>query len=154
MQIEFFNITTYQGISCDAEHFYAKHENASYFEEMLWSTDRLQELKGSTGNDFRYIPSKEEAEQIAKKDYPDRDRTLTPEQREEYRETTVGDLLEYGTARFPSILRIIQEARSRYPDAVLYFTLFGSRKEFVKWCSADKSRFEKIVKLLTPDKKS
>ena len=153
MQIEFFDITSFRGISSNAEHFYAKHLDGSYMEEMLWSTDRLEQLRGGTGEDFRYIPARDEAEAMARKDYPASDQTLDGKNRTIFRETAIRDLLEKGTGRFPTIMRIIEEARRRYPDAVLHFTLFGSRKEFIKWCTADKSRFAKAVKLLSPERK-
>jgi hypothetical protein len=156
MQIEFFNITSYCGISSNAEHFYVKHLDAKYLEETLQftMTDRLEELAGETGEELRYIPTKEEAESIARKDYPDYDRTLTPEKRETFREITIGDLLETGTTRFPSVMRIIREVRRQFPDAVLYFMAHGSRKDFKKWCMAQTRDQEELEELLCPDRKT
>ena len=156
MQIEFFNITSYCGISSNAEHFYVKHLDAKYLEETLQftMTDRLEELAGETGEELRYIPTKEEAESIARKDYPDYDRTLTPEKRETFREITIGDLLETGTTRFPSVMRIIREVRRQFPDAVLYFMVYGSRKDFIKWRIAQKDNQKELDELLCPSKKA
>ncbi len=151
MEIQFINITSFRGISVGAVHYYAKVLDTRYFDELLMGTDKLENLCGRSGEEMRYTPTKEEAKAMAVADYPDTDLTLTPEKMELFREIAEGDYLEYGTTRFPSILRIAQEARKRFPNAVLYFMLYGSRKDFQAYLKimmdkGDKELFKLLVK--------
>lgn len=150
MEIQLINITSYIGISAEAEHFYAKVANPGrHLAETLSfenSGADLEHICGYHCNEaLRYFPTKEEAEAYAKKDYPDYDRTMDDETRKRCREVAIGDLLEYGTIRFPSLLSVIKTAREKWPSAYLYFTLEGCRKSFLKMI------FEKDMTHIKPE---
>ena len=152
MEIQFIDISSFRGISYGAEHYYAKLLDTKDFEALLMGADKLENLCGSTGEEMKFIPTEEEARAMAAGDYPNTDLSLTPEKREAFREIAEGDYLEYGTRRFPSILRIVQETRKRFPNAVLYFMIYGSRKDFLTYLKKclDKGDNE-ILKLLVRD---
>ena len=151
MDIQFINITSFIGISANAVHYYAKLLDTKYLEEYLMDTNEMDNLCDGTGEEMRYTPTEDEARAMAAADYPDMDLTLTPEKRKAFREIAEGDYLEYGTTRFPSILRIIQETRKRFPDSALFFTLYGSRKSFMKAISKDiKDPESGMLRLLVP----
>ena len=136
MNITFIDITTFQDISSEAEHFYAKVARPGYAANMVafdvgTSFDTC--ARDYSGIDLRYFPSEEEAKKYAKKDHPDYlKRTIGKEELERRRRWCVEDLIEDGTIRFPSVNDIIKTARNKYPDSLLYFTFHGSHKEFLK----------------------
>ncbi len=136
MEIQLINIETYIGISSEAEHFYAKVVKQEDIEEVIAfenSSARLESLCDyRSAEELLYYPSKEEAEIYAKKDFPDHDRTMNDEERRRRRAVETGDLLEYGTVRFPSILSVVKTAREKWPEACLYFTFRGRRDAFLK----------------------
>lgn len=134
MEIQLINIETYMGISSEAEHFYAKAVRQEDIEEVIaFENARLESLCDyRSAEELRYYPSKEEAETYAKKDFPDHDRTMDDEERRRRRAVETGDLLEYGTVRFPSILSVVKTAREKWPAACLYFTFRGRRDAFLK----------------------
>ncbi len=71
MQIEFIDITSFRGLSSEAEHFYASIGVPSWTQEMLL-TDR--DCRPNAGVSFinteklRYFPSTEEARAMWEKD--------------------------------------------------------------------------------------
>lgn len=136
MEIQLINIETYMGMSSNAEHFYAKVVKQEDIEDVIAfenASARLESLCDyRSTEELRYFPTKEEAEIYAKKDFPDYDRTMNDEERWRRRVVEVGDLLEYGTIRFPSVLSIVKTARERWPAACLYFTFRGRRDAFQK----------------------
>lgn len=136
MEIQLINIETYIGISSEAKHFYAKVVKQEDIEEVIAfenASARLESLCDyRSAEELRYYPSKEEAEIYAKKDFPDHDRTMNDEERRRRRAVETGDLLEYGTIRFPSILSVVKTAREKWPEACLYFTFQGRRERFLK----------------------
>lgn len=136
MEIQLINIETYMGISSEAEHFYAKAVRQEDIEEVIAfenASARLESLCDyRSAEELRYYPSKEEAENYARKDFPDHDRTMDDEERRRRRAVETGDLLEYGTIRFPSILSVVKTAREKWPAACLYFTFRGRRDAFLK----------------------
>lgn len=131
MEIQLINISEFCGIG--AEHLYAKYVDREKVEMELACMDMgLEDLCHLASESLRYFPSREEAEAYAKKDYPERDATMTPEEKRRMREWAVEDILEDGTIRFPSLLAVVKTARERWPEANLYFTYEGSRRDFLK----------------------
>lgn len=129
MQIEFINITTYKGISSDAEHFYASVGKPDMVQEFLL-TDPVSKPESGVffGSEdlLRHFPSPEEAEAMWQKDHG-HDRVT-----DKWHDEQVQSIVKDGTIRFPSILTIVRAARGRFPDAKLCFCFRGSRKEFVR----------------------
>lgn len=131
MDIEYINITTYKGISSDADHFYAKIGSVGYLQENLISDLACKPESGivfSILNELRYFPSKKEAEVLWMKDYGWDEKNNNKIHHDFY----IQDIVEKGTIRFPSVLSIVQTARKRYPDSVLCFLFQGSRKAFIE----------------------
>ena len=142
MKIKFIDITTYRGISSEAEHFYAKIARPGYAADMVafdFGTTFDTCCRDYGGEDLRFFPTRKQAEKYAEKDHPSYlVRTIGEEELNKRRKWLIEDLLEDGTIRFPSVLDIIKAAREKYPDALLYFTFCGSHKEFLKRFCFDK----------------
>jgi len=142
MQIEFINITTYKGISSDAEHFYASVGEPDMVQERLLTDLGAKPESGvffGSEDMLRHFPSAEEAEAMWQKDYG-HDR-LTNRCHDEQVQSIVKD----GTIRFPSILAVVHAARGRFPDAKLCFCFQGSRKEFVRVLQLEMQKHQKLM---------
>lgn len=132
MNIEYINITSYIGISSNAEHFYAKVGIPYKVQEYIATS---QSYSGENGVDFvngkelRYYPSKSEARNLWKKDNEWDTRPFVIA----HKEDDIKDLQEYGTIRFPSIASIVKAAKRDFPDSVICFCINGSRKDFAKY---------------------
>lgn len=158
MHIEFIDITTYRGISSEAEHFYAKVSRPNYNADMvaLDIGTNFQTCSGDIGGEaLRFFPTREQAEKYAEKDYPAALKyTIGEEEMNRRRRWLVEELLENGTIRFPSAIEVIKGARKKFPDAVLYFTFCGSHKEFLKRFCFDRETSKvnpEIERLLIPE---
>lgn len=133
MQIEFIDISSFRGVSANAEHYYAKVSRPGYMADLaaLDVSVGLQTFCGDpNGETLRFFPDKEQARALAEKD--NGLGFLPPEERKARVQSDIEDLMEDGTYRFPSIIEIVRSARKRYPTAVLYFTLHGSHKAFLQ----------------------
>lgn len=131
MEIQYIDITTYRGISSNAEHFYATIGTPNMKQEMLLTNPACNPVNGVlfvNQEQMRYKPTKEEAEAIWEKDNK---YNIDPSVRQN-RENAIFDLMDDGTIRFPSIVSIVRTARKAFPKAVLCFSFCGSQKEFVK----------------------
>lgn len=132
MEIQFINITSFRGTSSNAEHYYARYaENAYDVQQALLESYEGQIYQHSHDKDLLFFPGKEDAEKLCLKDnrmcwgadvnvHP-----VTPAQ--------VELMMKEGTIRFPSIEAIIRQARHKWPEAVLIFSLYGSNKRFRNW---------------------
>lgn len=132
MEIQFIDITSYRGISSDAEHYYAKLGEISYMQENLLVQASCEANTGISfvnGEELRYFPSPEEARAMWEKDHGRDKRELV----QKWKEDDILDLQESGTIRFPSILSIVKRAREMFPSAVLCFSMCGSRKAFATY---------------------
>lgn len=129
MQIEFIDITSFRGLSSEAEHFYAAIGEPSWVQEALLSDPGCTPNRGVNfinTKKLRHYPSREEAEAMWEKDNHWNQNPFV----KEHREDTILDLMEDGTQRFPSIETIIKAARKKFPDSYLCFSFSGSVKEF------------------------
>lgn len=153
MKLTFINITSYQGISSAAEHFYAKVARPGYNGKYLvldygWSLDACSD--DFKGEELRYIPDEATAREMAKKDYG-RDMSYTEAERIQRIEVATADILEYGTTRFPSVVEILREARRRHPDSFFYVTFCRDHKNFIKYfCCRDGKEDKEVTSLLLP----
>ncbi len=132
MDIQFIDITSYRGISSNAEHYYAKIGDPEYVQENAvtsLSCDLKDGVCFINKQDLKYYPTQYEAEKMWLKDNNGIDNQFF--QREKSR--MIDDMCKEGTIRFPSIISIIKEARKKFPDSILCFSMQGSRKEFVKY---------------------
>lgn len=131
MDIEYINITTYKGISSDADHFYATIGSIGYLQENLIVEFACKPESGVVFlslNELRYYPSKKEAEELWMKDFG---RGMKKDDKAHH-EFYIQDVVEKGTIRFPSVLSIVQTVRKKYPNSVLCFLFQGSRKAFIE----------------------
>ena len=132
MDYQFIDITSYRGISSNAEHFYARIGSPDYAQENMITMLTCEPTTGQSfvnGKELRYYPTEQEAEEMWKKD----NHSLPGDFPLALKRDQIEDMMEYGTIRFPSILAIIKKARELFPESVLCFSMHGSRKEFVKY---------------------
>lgn len=148
MDIEYINITTYKGISSNADHFYATIGSIGYLQENLIVDFACKPESGvmfSTLDELRYYPSKKEAEELWMKDYGWDVKSNDKVHHDFY----IQDVVEKGTIRFPSVLSIVQTVRKKYPNSVLCFLFQGSRKAFIeKFVEPFSERPNELVKEL------
>lgn len=152
MQIEFINITTYAGISSEAEHYYAKIGYNNMHQEMLLTDSHCKPDSGIfyiNGKSLIYFPTRKEAEQMWEKDHRwEKDKLEIAR----HKEGEILDFMEDGTQRFPSILEIIRAARKKFPKTMLCFSFQGSVSEFTKrikkLCQNDKEYETEIENLI------
>ena len=132
MDVQFIDITSYRGISADAEHFYAKIGYPSKDCQEYYITDMGGDItRGiwfTNGRSLRYYPSEKEARQLWQKDHGFDKDPITLKNKED----DILALQEDGTIRFPSILSIVKEAKKEFPNSIICFSYSGYRKEFVK----------------------
>ena len=144
MEIEFINITSFVSVSVEAEHFYArvtsKEAVFSGFDKNF-SVDAI--CNTVTDRRLTYIPSREEALAIAKKDNQIGCKTAIIID-------TVESLLEDGTSRFPSIEAIIKTAREKFPNAYLVFAYEGNRSRFLEMPKEIEKKTPCVAKLIRP----
>lgn len=155
MEIQLISITTYRGISSDAEHFYAKAAKREQVEESLMfnSVSKLESICSNIydGEELKFFPDRIEAIDMCKKDNQmmwngkGAIKPITEEQ--------IWEMQNNGTIRFPSVLSVIKTARKKWPEAVLFFTLQHSRERFLKCCLKDGKLDPEIVKLLMHEEK-
>lgn len=109
------NITSYIGISADAEHYYCRYRELSQTELCEYIHGTYERLYGATinGTDLLRKVTEEEAEQLA----------ASP--------CEVLDMVEYGTIRFVSVHQITEELRRQFPESNLIITMHESVKEYV-----------------------
>ena len=149
MDIQFINITSYRGISSNAEHYYARF--ASENEKELIAEDIFCGYSVATycNTDMLFFPDREQAIALIKKD---NQMTGSPF-KENIDDDTIAVYMERGTIRFPSILDIIKQARKQFPQAIFKFYLQGSEDEFRKYWrrryeSGDKETAEQMIDIV------
>lgn len=132
MDYQFINITTFRGVSSEAEHFYATIGEPKYAQENLLTMAGCSLETGVifvNGKNLLYMPSYDEAKDIYLKDhYNVRNRDLNASD-----EDFIMEMVEDGTPRFPSILAVVEAARNKFPESVLCFCMFEKSDEFRKW---------------------
>ena len=149
MKLEFIDITSYIGISSEAEHYYATVGDPKYVQENYVTMVGCDVTSGVTfmnQRKLRYFPSREEAEKLWQKDNGFSRDPFTIA----HKADTIADLMEDGTARFPSIISIVKKAKEEFPDSVLCFSLNGNRNEFVRYLKKlDDRKVESIDDIVT-----
>ena len=140
MDVQFIDITSFMGVSSNAEHFYAKVGKPEYAQEHYLFDLGCKPESGVlfNGQNLRYYPSEEEAVALFKKDNWGKPVDMD----------SVMMLQEDGTIRFPSILSIVKAAKKEFPNSVLCFSISGSRKMFTKYLQSLKGITEEITKIL------
>lgn len=126
MDIQFIDITSFAGISSDAEHFYALIGNPKFCQEdYITMTDYCSPESGVIFScdceHLLFFPTVKQAEYLSKKD-----------NHNVIDEDVVNDYVKNGTKRFPSIVEVVRAARKRFYNSLLVFSINGSRKEFAK----------------------
>ena len=132
MDIQFINITSYIGVSSNAEHFYARVGAPKCTQEnyvTMIDCDMASGVNFPSEGELRFFPDAKQAEALWKKDYG-YETEKSPLNR---KDDIVAELQEDGTIRFPSVVEIIKTARKRFPDSLLCLSMNGSRKEFAKY---------------------
>lgn len=150
MDIQFIDITSFIGISSDAEHYYAKIGEPKYLQEdYLFYADCKPNNGVMFTKDLHYYPNRDEAKAMVEKDNsPEMLKQFGPD----FMEHRIDDYVINGTIRFPSILEVIKAAREYFPDSTLCFSIRGSMNEFVKYMhSLSDDKTEEICKLLKID---
>ena len=147
MDIQFIDITSFRGISSDAEHFYAKIGKVKNSQEYLLTmpvmTDICDGVSFTNEPHLRYYPDEREARRLWEKDNGHTRQDLIVIRKEK----AIAELQEDGTIRFPSILSIVKRARELFPDSLLVFSFCKSRKQFVKLLSRhDEKTIMEILK--------
>lgn len=140
MDVQFIDITSFMGVSSNAEHFYAKVGKPEHAQEHYLFDLCCKPESGVLFNErnLRYYPSEEEAVALYKKDNWGKPVDMD----------CVMELQEEGTIRFPSILSIVKAAKKEFPNSVLCFSISGSRKMFTKYLQSLKGITEEITKIL------
>ena len=140
MDVQFIDITSFMGVSSNAEHYYAKVGKPEYTQEHYLFDLGCKPESGVlfNGRNLRYYPSEEEAVALYKKDNWGKPVDMD----------CVMELQEEGTIRFPSILSIVKAAKKEFPNSVLCFSISGSRKMFTKYLQSLKGIAEEITKIL------
>jgi len=133
MEIQFIDISTYQGICSDADHFYANvgEVNIKEYQESLVTSsmhDMTSFVCFSTGEELKYFPTEEEARALWQKDHGF---DKSPEVLK-YKEDAIARLQEEGTIRFPNIKSIVKAAVEKFPGTAICFSFRGDRKSFAK----------------------
>ena len=152
MHFQFIDITSFRHVSSEAEHFYAKVGKPELTQEnylFLVECEVNSGVSFANEEDLRYYPTENEALKMWEKDNRGQQDAKT------WKDNAVKDYMEKGTIRFPSVLSIIEAARKKFPNSIICFSMFGSRKQFAKYLflleKSDKETFEKIVKTILPD---
>lgn len=146
MDYQFINITTFRGVSSEAEHFYATIGEPKHAQENLLTMAGASPETGVmfvNGKNLLYMPSYDEAKDIYLKDhYNVRNRDLNASD-----EDFIMEMVEDGTPRFPSILAVVEAARKKFPESVLCFCMSESSNEFRKWIIRNE-KSEQVKKIL------
>ena len=156
MQIEFIDITTYRGISSDAEHFYAKRATSTAkVQESLLDGSGLESMSYWCDEDVKFMPDREQAEQLCRKD--NKMAWGTQAESHPVTEEQIREMIQNGTIRFPSIEALLKQVRKDHPNAVLCFSIHGSRKVFTNWLNGlyetDKEKLQRILDIILLPKK-
>ena len=137
MKIEFIDITSYRGISSNAEHFYASRivpDKNTY--ESFYTDHKPYGNK----EELLFFPDTQQAAALAAKD------NYMLAVKGTVTNAQIEKLKKEGTIRFPSILEIIKQARKRFPDSYLSFTLYGSKKAFCSYIESLQEKSPETVK--------
>ena len=143
MNIEYIDITSYRGISSNAEHYYAK---AATFNDKTYQCFISGEHPYTFDEELLFYPNREQAIQLCKKDNQMAfyETAISEEQ--------IEDMMKRGTIRFPSVLEVVRQARKQYPNAILKFYMYGYERKFASYLDAlnkyDKETVNEIVELL------
>lgn len=145
MNIEYINITSYRGISSNADHYYAKYHapNEDDFDAFIDG-----ERPHSFDTDLKFYPDRQQAVELCRKD----NQMLYGVHAPEITESQVENMMADGTIRFPSILEVIKTARKKFPNAILCIYLHRSHTAFAdylnKLLQAKSPVLDEIITLL------
>ena len=114
------NITSYIGISADAEHYYCKYEVFDNQVEFLNHVHSYDEVAVYGDKELRYYPTEGEALAMVKKDCGDKISYMQ-----------VADYINHGTIRFPDIHSITRELHKQFPDSEIVIAENESVKEYM-----------------------
>lgn len=145
MEVQFINITTYKGISSDADHYYGRVGDARDLQEYYLFNIACKPDEGvlyvGDGKDLRHFPSREEATELFFKDNADKQgKPLS-----EFDKKRIDAMVRGGVPRFPSVISLVRAARKEFPDATLCFSYQGSRTEFAKLLARDNELAEQVT---------
>ena len=141
MDIQFINITTYRGISSNAEHYYARlATDATKVQESFMEGFEIY----SFSEDLLFFPEREQAVELCRKENSMRgiDSVVSEEQIEK--------MMDEGTIRFLSVFDVVETARKKFPGSVLVFLMNGTKKEFIKYLQSliDHKKDELLKKII------
>lgn len=156
MNFEFINITSYRGISSDAEHFYAKRAtDPAKVQESLLDGSGLESMSYWCDENVKFMPDREQAEQLCSKD--NKMACGTQAESHPVTEEQIREMMQNGTIRFPSMEALLRQVRKNYPNAVLCFSIHSSRKAFTNWLNGlyeiDKEKLQRILEIILLPKK-
>lgn len=149
MDIQFIDITTFRGVSSEAEHFYAKVGNPEDLQEFLITSPMERPNMGVyfiNEHHMRYMPTYDEAKALYLKDHWEK----RHKELDAFDEDQILEMVEDGVGRFPSVLSVVETAKKMFPESILCFSISGSQKEFAKWMqrNEDSEQVHKIIKLI------
>lgn len=143
MNVEYIDITSYRGISSNAEHYYAK---VAVFDDRTYECFIAGEHPYTFDKELLFYPDREQAIQLCKKDNKMAFYEIAVS------EEQIEDMMKNGTIRFPNVLEVVRQARKQYPNAILKFYMYGYERNFAiyldklnKW---DKETVSEIIDLL------
>ena len=145
MDYQFIDITSYRGISSNAEHWYAKIGTPEYTQENLLYGRETKPNTGVSyinGGELKYYPDVDEATALYKKD------NCEKEILNEWDKERIVDIMTRGTIRFPSIVSVVTAAKKFFPNSVLCFSICGSQNEFAKYMQNHKEIAEQVCDIM------
>lgn len=128
MDIQYINISSFRGISSEAEHYYAKFVPEERKRDVAESIFEGGNPTIHCSKNLLFYPTREQAIDLIKKD-----NRIEGQFHKEPTENVIAKYMEDGTYRFPSILDIIKEARKMFPGSILCFALQESMDAFRKY---------------------
>lgn len=145
MRVEYINITSYRGISSNAEHYYAA---IATMQEDSYAAFIDGEHPYSFDTELKFFPDREQAITLCKKD----NQMIYGIKAPEITEDQIWQMQYDGTIRFPSILEIVRTARKNYPHSILCFYIAGNQRAFANYLNrlqeADAGKVTEIINLL------
>ena len=145
MNIEYIDITSYRGISSNAEHYYAK---VAVFDSKTYECFIAGEHPYTFDEELLFYPNREQAIQLCRKDNEMSCYKIPTAISEEQ----IEDMMKRGTIRFPNVLEVVRQARKQYPNAILKFYMYGYERKFASYLDSlnkyDKETVSEIIELL------
>ena len=143
MNIEYIDITSYRGISSNAEHYYAK---VAVFDNETYECFITDEHPYTFDKDLLFYPDREQAIELCTKDNQMGFYSIAVS------EEQIDRIMKEGTIRFPNVLEVVRQARKQYPNAILKFYMYGNSQKFASYLDGmekyDEKAVNEIVELL------